>query len=286
MTEKLFSFRWDIDHRACMTDGLPIIMQVCEELQVPNTFFVNMGKSTNLREWIGKGLRGSKAKFTDTESVNLIQKIGWARFLYETVRGRPVGYSFIPQLHELLEAGHELGLHGGSDHVVWSRNFATMPEEIIRADVDETLADYKSHFGMPAGFSSPGFKSDERVMKMVDDLGFRYNGDAIGGTPRIAEARGAKLNHWTIPVTVCGPRTIPFIEWKSARGESDDQILANFEEQIAGEQFVVLYGHPCYEGLRKDLLRRILTRVQQQGFTVVTHEEIAHRLSESAVRIH
>ena len=43
MTEKLFSFRWDIDHRACITDGLPRIMQVCDEFGVKNTFFVNMG---------------------------------------------------------------------------------------------------------------------------------------------------------------------------------------------------------------------------------------------------
>jgi hypothetical protein len=58
--QKLFSFRWDIDHRACITDGLPRILRVCNELGVKNTFFVNMGRSTNLREWLSKGgLKGS-----------------------------------------------------------------------------------------------------------------------------------------------------------------------------------------------------------------------------------
>ena len=68
--EKLFSFRWDIDHRACITDGLPRIMQVCDEFGVKNTFFVNMGRSTNLREWLSKGgIKGSKAKLDDMEAA-------------------------------------------------------------------------------------------------------------------------------------------------------------------------------------------------------------------------
>jgi len=240
VNEKLFSLRWDIDHRACITDGLPKIMQVCNDLGVANTFFVNMGKSTNLREWIGKGFSGSRAKFSDTESINLIGKIGWGRFIYETLRSRPVGSSCISQLQKLVAAGHELGLHGGSDHVVWSRKFSVTPEEIIRADVEETLKEYKLYFDEPAGFSSPGFKSDERVMTLVDDFGFKYNGDAIGGRPTRAIADGVELGHWTIPVTVCGPRTIPYIEWLSARGKSDEQILSDFEKQIADQQFVVL----------------------------------------------
>ena len=286
VNEKLFSLRWDIDHRACITDGLPKIIEVCEELDVANTFFVNMGKSTNLREWIGKGFSGSRAKLTDTESVNLIEKIGWGRFVYETLRSRPVGFSCIPQLQELMAAGHELGLHGGSDHVVWSRKFSVMPVDIIRADVQDTLDEYKSHFGSPAGFSSPGFKSDNRVMELVDDFGFLYNGDAIGGSPVRTVVDGVELGHWTIPVTVCGPRTIPFIEWLSARGKTDDQILKEFEKQIEDQEFVVLYGHPCYEGLRTDLLRNIISRVQELGYRVVTHEEVARRLSESSQELH
>ena len=286
MNEKLFSFRWDIDHRACITDGLPKIIDVCDELGVANTFFVNMGKSTNLREWIGKGFKGSRAKLSDTDSINLISKIGWGRFIYETLRSRPVGFSCIPQLQKLVAAGHELGLHGGSDHVVWSRKFSVIPEDVIRADVEETLEEYKLHFGEPAGFTSPGFKSDERVMALVDDFGFQYNGDAIGGLPSHTVVEGVELRHWTIPVTVCGPRTIPFIEWLAARGKNDEQILQDFEKQIEDQQFVVLYGHPCYEGLRTSLLRNIFSRVQELGYRVVTHEEVARQLSQSGGELH
>jgi peptidoglycan/xylan/chitin deacetylase (PgdA/CDA1 family) len=282
MSERIFSFRWDIDHRACITDGLPRVLAVCDEFGVKNTFFVNMGRSTNLREWLGKGLRGSRAKLNDMEAVHLIKKIGWTRFAIETLLSRPVGRSFIGPLQDALRRGHELGLHGGSDHVIWSRRFAQLPEAELIADVARNLEIFTRHFGKPPGFTSPGFKCDQRVSRLVEDLGFRYDGDAIGGEPHRPVIDGKQLSHWTIPVTLCGPRTIPLIEWHGARGSSDEQVVADISQRIANEQWVVLYGHPSYEGVKDGLLRKIFRAVQDAGFRFLTHAQMAERLSARA----
>ena len=282
MSERVFSYRWDIDHRACITDGLPRILEVCDELGVKNTFFVNMGRSTNLREWLGKGLRGSRAKLNDMEAVNLIKKIGWPRFALETLLSRPVGAAHIEALEQVLKRGHELGLHGGSDHVIWSRRFAQLPEEAIAADVTQTLELFTRHFGKPAGFTSPGFKYDERVRRLVDRLEFLYDGDAIGGKPHRGVVAGQQVRHWTIPVTLCGPRTIPLMEWHGARGSSEEEIVADILRRMASEHWVVLYGHPCYEGVRSGLLRRIFSAVQEAGFRFLTHTQMAERLYAGA----
>jgi peptidoglycan/xylan/chitin deacetylase (PgdA/CDA1 family) len=265
-----------------MTDGMPRVMAVCKEFGVPNTFFVNLGRSTNLREWLGKGIRGSRAKLNDMEAVNLIEKIGWPRFVLETLLSRPVGRSFVPELEQVQADGHELGLHGGSDHVVWSRRFANLPEEVIAADVSAALEEFTRYFGAPTGFTSPGFKFDERTSRLVEKLGFRYDGDAIGGEPRRASADGRSLQHWTIPVTICGPRTIPYLEWHGARRSSEDAIVDDFRGRIAGEKWVVLYGHPCYEGVNDRLLRRIFKTVRDAGFRFVTHAQMAERLNAAA----
>jgi undecaprenyl phosphate-alpha-L-ara4FN deformylase len=282
MNERLFSYRWDIDHRACITDGLPKILDVCDDLGVKNTFFVNMGRSTNLREWLGKGLRGSRAKLNDMEAVHLIKKIGWPRFALETLLSRPVGASLIKPLEQILKRGHELGLHGGSDHVIWSRRFARLPTEEIAADVSQTLELYMRYFGKPQGFTSPGFKCDERVRRLVDELGFRYDGDAIGGAPYRGLVDEKQVRHWTIPVTLCGPRTIPLAEWHGARGSTEDEIVADILRRIAEERWVVLYGHPCYEGVQAGLLRRIFRAVQEAGFRFLTHAQMAERLYAEA----
>ena len=285
MAEKLFSFRWDIDHRACMTDGIPKIQSLCREFGVPNTFFVNMGRSTNLKEWLGKGLKGTKAKLADMEAINLIEKIGWPRFILETIVSRPVGRSFVSSLQSLQADGHELGLHGGSDHVVWSRKFAQLPEDYIVADVSKTLRFFESVFGRPTGFTSPGFKSDDRIMRLVQDLGFEYHGDAIGGKPHRSEADGETLDHWTIPVTVCGPRTIPYLEWHGAKKTPIENVMEDFQRILDEEQLVILYGHPCYEGVEIETLRRIFEAVDHSGFSFVTHADLAKRLADNQLSL-
>ncbi len=278
MSERLFVFRWDIDHRVCVTHGLPRIRSVCREFGVPNTFFVNMGRSTNLREWLGKGIARSKAKLGDKDAVHLIQKTGWPRFLLETALARPVGLNFLPVLQAMQTEGHELGLHGGMDHVIWSRRFHELPDEVLEADVEVSYGHFTRHLGTPAGFSSPGFYSDARVMRMLDRRGFTYDGDAIGGEPRPATADGRALRHWTIPVTLCGPRTVPFLEYHGARNTPEPQVMAALDEHLESRELVVLYGHPCYEGVRDDVLRTVFARVLERGFRFVTMEALAARL--------
>jgi peptidoglycan/xylan/chitin deacetylase (PgdA/CDA1 family) len=282
VTDRLFVFRWDIDHRVCVTDGLPRIRAVCRDFGVPNTFFVNMGRSTNLREWLGKGVARSTAKLTDKDAVHLIQKTGWPRFILETALSRPVGLSFVPVLQAMQEEGHELGLHGGMDHVVWSRRFQQIPDAMLHADVQESYGHFTRHFGKPAGFSSPGFYSDSRVMRMLDRMGFEYDGDAIGGEPRRATADGHQLRHWTIPVTLCGPRTIPFLEFHGARQTPEEQVFAELDRHLQDHELVVLYGHPCYEGVREQVLRKVFARVLEQGFRFVTMQALAAKLDGSA----
>ncbi len=282
MTDRLFVFRWDVDHRVCMTDGMPRIRAVCRDFGMPNTFFVNLGRSTNLREWLGKGVTRSKAKLADREAVHLIQKTGWPRFLLETALSRPVGLSFIPELNALQAEGHELGLHGGMDHVIWSRRFHELPDSTLEADLEESYGHFVRHFGKPAGFSSPGFYSDERVMLLLDRLGFRYNGDGIGGEPRPATAGGRELRHWTIPVTLAGPRTIPFLEYHGARGTPDAEVMRQLHEHLESRTHVILYGHPCYEGVREGVLRQVFAAVLEHGYRFVTMQSLAERLRPRA----
>ncbi len=278
MSDRLFVFRWDVDHRVCITDGIPRIRSVCRDFGVPNTFFVNLGRSTNLREWVGKGMVRSKAKLADKDAVHLIQKTGWPRFLLETALARPVGLRFVPVLQELQHEGHELGLHGGMDHVVWSRRFHELPDHVLEADVQESYGHFVRHFGKPAGFTSPGFYSDGRVMRMLDRMGFGYDGDAIGGEPRRAVADDRQLRHWTIPVTLCGPRTVPFLEHHGARRTPETQVLDELDRHLEERDLVVLYGHPCYEGVRDRVLRKVFARVVERGFRFVTMQAVASRL--------
>ena len=188
---------------------------------MPNTFFVNLGRSTNLREWLGKGVTRSKAKLADREAVHLIKKTGWPRFVLETALARPVGLSSFPRSSRSRRKGMSWDCTAAWTTSMWSRRFHELPDEELEADVDESYRQFVRHFGEPVGFSSPGFYSDERVMRLLDRLGFLYNGDAIGGEPHHATAEGAgasALDHARDPV---GPRTIPFLEYHGANADAE-----------------------------------------------------------------
>ena len=275
MSGRIFAFRWDVDHRVCMTDGVPRLRRVCRDLGVPNTFFVNMGRSTNLVEWV-RGVGRTRAKLADRDAIHLVKKTGRTRFVVETLLSRPVGLSFVRELRELADEGHELGLHGGMDHVVWSRRFAQVPEETLSADVERSYEAFVHSFGRPQGFAAPGFYADDRLARLLDRLGFAYDGDAIGGEPRPNRA------HWTIPVTLCGPGTIPYLEHHAARGTSERDVLAGVEKHLEGRDLVVMYGHPCWEGVQHEMLRKVFEVVLAKGFRFATHAEIAAGLHAGA----
>jgi hypothetical protein len=158
---------------------------------------------------------------------------------------------------------------------VWSRRFFELPEAVIAQDVAEAHAEMTRLFGRPAGFTSPGFKSDERITRIVEELDFRYDGDAIGGEPHHPRCGDRPVSHWRIPVTLCGPRTVPLLEWHGARGTPAGDIIADLGRRLGDEHWVVLYGHPCYEGVNDELLRQVFRTVIDRGFRFVTHQEMA-----------
>jgi hypothetical protein len=117
---------------------------------------------------------------------------------------------------------------------------------------------------------------------LLDRMGFEYDGDGIGGEPRRATADGRQLRHWTIPVTLCGPRTVPFLEYHGARGTPEAQVLGELDRHLEGRDLVVLYGHPCYEGVREQMLRKVFARVLEHGFRFVTLQAVAAGLQVGA----
>jgi hypothetical protein len=118
---------------------------------------------------------------------------------------------------------------------------------------------------------------------LLDRLDFLYNGDAIGGEPRRATVAGRPVGHWTIPVTLSGPRTIPFLEYHGARGTPEPEVMQLLNEHLDTHDSVILYGHPCYEGVRDRILRQVFATVLERGFRFVTMQTMAERLRAVAL---
>ena len=46
---------------------------------------------------------------------------------------------------------------------------------------------------------------------------------------------------------------------------------------------MVLYGHPCYEGVRDRMLRQVFATVLERGFRFVTMQTLAEQLRAVAL---
>ena len=59
-------------------------------------------------------------------------------------------------------------------------------------------------------------------------------------------------------------------------------MMRELDRHLASRDWVVLYGHPCYEGVRDGLLARSSRAVLEHGFRFVTMQSLAERLQAGA----
>jgi peptidoglycan/xylan/chitin deacetylase (PgdA/CDA1 family) len=275
MKNKIFSLRWDIDHLHCLEKGVPNILSVCREYSIKCTFFINLGKSLNFKEWFFKSFSKSVNKLTDVESINIIKKIGFYNLLKILILNQNVGLKRLDILHRIIDEGHELGLHGGMNHMLWSRDIKNFTEDEINSILDESIEHMDKNVGQKIfGFAAPGFAWSIGTIRSLERKGFAYTGDIEGKEPFYPRINNNLFNIMCIPVTVIGPNTIPFIEYYAAKGKTDNEISGLVFESISKKKFAVLYGHPSFEGLKTKILGNIFEYIKNNNYKVLTHKEI------------
>ena len=61
------------------------------------------------------------------------------------------------------------------------------------------------------------------------------------------------------------------------------EVLRLLDEHLEAKDEVVMYGHPCYEGVCEGVLRKVFARVVEHGFRFVTLQTMAERLRGARV---
>lgn len=276
MSEKIFSFRFDIDSLADIEVGVPKLLELAEELDVRFTFFVNMGKSFNWSTFsTQQSAPGDRNK--TVRHMSTVTKLGLWRTIRTVVSNPNIGLSHSKLLFKVLDKGHELGLHGGMDHPNWQWNL----DNLSKVEIDELLKPAYDHFvqffGKPKGFASPGFRYNNFVLELMDDYGFEYASDMQGERPFVPE----NFRHLQIPVNIVGPGSKPLIENLLASGLRSEEVvkkcMTEVESVIKNNDIAVMYGHPAFEG-RFAPLREFLDLLKVEGCQVVPMMEIVKRV--------
>ncbi|MDE2793199.1 MAG: hypothetical protein OXL34_00125 [Gemmatimonadota bacterium] len=284
-----FAFRLDVDSLICLEQGIPNLLRLGERHGVRFTFFVNMGRSFSWRHTIANVLRrrqdGRRAGPASTPvpyKLSAARKLGRGGTLRTVVFNPRLGRRYRAALDLLHREGHELGLHGGSNHPAWQYRLDELGDDGLERLFRPAFEEFRDRYGHPRGFASPGFRYNQAVLGLLDNEGFEYASDMAGEVPfRPGRRDGASRHtHFQVPVNVIGERRVPVIEQGLARGQSDGRIVQDAVERIRARPFALMYGHPYVEGVHTRQLAAILSEVADD-YDVVTVKEYLRRWKET-----
>ena len=281
---RLLALRFDVDSIRCIEEGIPALRRLADRLGVRFTFFVNMGRSFNwswnLRHLLrrrsraasgaadphrGPGTGADGSASAGPLSLPTSRKLGWSGVVRTVALNPMLGDRYRGTFDALHADGHELGLHGGTDHVVWQRGLDVLDggalERLYRPAADA----FSARYGPPRAFASPGFRFNDAVLDLLDREGYAYASDMAGEEPLLPAGRTT----WQVPVNVMGQGRVPLVEQGLARGRDETAIVDDIVRSIESRRWALMYGHPYVEGVRADLLEQVLQRVAD-GREIVT----------------
>ena len=287
---RLLALRFDVDSVTCLERGIPGLLKLGERHDARFTFFVNMGRSFSWRHTVARtaarmrgGLSESAANGSPSpHKLPATVKLGRAGLLKTLLLNPPLGQRYRATLDEVAAAGHELGLHGGSNHATWQYALDELGTDGLERLFRGAFENFRSRYGAPRGFASPGFRYNEAVLDLMDREGFVYASDIPGDLPFRPLRSGGKSHHahYQVPVNVMGERQVPLIEQGLARDHSAQRIVGDAVEAIRARPFALMYGHPYVEGVHWKLLDAILDEVSAD-YDLVTVAEYLRRYRET-----
>lgn len=273
---KLFAVRFDVDTHRCVREGMPALAALGRRLDAPFTFFVNMGRAVAWGAAFGRR-RGAPT----AAKLSAREKLGWRDWLVAAALNPPVGAGAPDVIVAARALGHEIGLHGGSNHAVWQREAATWTEDRLAREIDGVLPALTERLGAPpAGFASPGWTTHPALPTVLAARGFAY----------LADLHGPGEDERTGPITAVRTRLtgepggVAYLEHLRALGLDDAAVERRFEEDLerAGSPAVV-YDHPYFAGVRElRMVGRLVEIARERGYRVVPVGAVAGTIAGCA----
>jgi peptidoglycan/xylan/chitin deacetylase (PgdA/CDA1 family) len=248
---KVYTIRIDLESQKGIADGLPKLLALFRKTNTKASFYLVMGGESNLFDVVKNRKKMKSAAMRTIKVFSFAEKL---RMLL-----LPINFTRKNEkvLKEIIEDGHELGLHGFK-HREWTRGLENIN---IKKRIIQMRQVYREMFGIePKSFTAPGFNTNNNVIDELEKQGITHISDYD------EEKYLGKIKN--VPMTLKGEYNTPFIEYWVGQGKTDDQISDIFKERIKNRKIVSFYLHGLYEGRFKiKLLRRLIEILQEEGYT-------------------
>ena len=231
---KYFCFRFDVDTPKCIKKGVPNLISLSKKLDVPFTFFINMGRGTSRWSFIKKIIPfGSKSIPHTTFKLSNLKKLGLWDYFIMALFNPQVGNSHPHIIKSLKKAGHEVGLHGGSNHGEWQNESHSWGNQKFFKEIIPALNSLTKFLGeRPLGFSSPGWCGSNDLNTILESLDFYYVADAHGENLKTITYAQNASNLLQIPTNILGNGGVAYLENLRAKKMDDQAILNDFSSKL------------------------------------------------------
>jgi undecaprenyl phosphate-alpha-L-ara4FN deformylase len=254
--------RIDVDTFRGTREGVPRLLETLSSHAVEATFFFTVGPD-NMGRHLWRLFRPSfLAKMIRSRAPSLY---GWDILLAGTCwPGRRIAASLGHVMRSADEQGHEVGLHAW-DHHRWQTQLDRMSPEAIHEEIGRGFDALADALGKPPTCSATaGWRCNERVLRVKEAFGFRYNSDCRGHgvfRPRLGEL-------------VCTPQiptTLPtYDELIGQDGVNARNYNTRLMELMQPEQLNVLTVHAEVEGIVcASMFRAFLADCRERGIELV-----------------
>jgi undecaprenyl phosphate-alpha-L-ara4FN deformylase len=250
--KKIFTLRVDLESDKGIKLGLPKLLDLLKEYNLKASFYLVMGGESNIFELLRYR---APLKSSMERTINL-----WST--KEKLRMVLIPKDFVKEnievLKRIIKEGHELGLHGWK-HREWTRGLDSID---INKKVLNAKTKYENIFRRePISFASPGFNTNEKVLKILNKEEIKF----------ISDFEGKKVKNYgkikNIPITINGERKTPIIEFLVGEKKNDEEIFNEIIKRTKKEQIFSFYIHDLFEARFKlRLLEKIFQYVKKSGF--------------------
>ncbi|OGT08694.1 MAG: polysaccharide deacetylase [Gammaproteobacteria bacterium GWE2_37_16] len=269
-TTKILSIKIDVDTERGTRVGVPQLVSLLKELEIPATFFFSLGP-----DHTGRALKRifRKGFFAKVQRTSVVSVYGIRTLLNGVLLPGPhIGKCHADLMRKVQAEGFPVGIHC-YDHIKWQDGVAKMPEVAIAEEFGKARVEFKRVFGVEAqAAAAPGWQANIKTLAVYDQADLLYGSDCRGVRPFYPRV-GEKIFK-----TLQIPTTLPTLDELVGLSEFPLERLNDYYlSLLQGDYPNVMTIHAELEGMKYlSWFREFLLKLKQNQVEFCDLETIAH----------
>lgn len=258
----------DVDTEIGTRVGIPNLLLLLKDLQIPATFYLSLGPDNTGRA-IQRIFR--KGFFKKCTRTSVISTYGIRTLLNGVLLPGPhIGKKHERLLRTIKEQGFDIGIHA-YDHQKWQDGVMRMSQEKVATEFQKALDEFQRMFGVAAiTAAAPGWQANEKTLEVYDQANLVYASDCRGISPFFPKISAKTYKTLQIPTT------LPTLDELLGRSEFPlEKITDHYLSLLKPDTLNVLTIHAELEGMKYFAwFRSFLLELKNREIQFITLREI------------